>query len=179
MPYTLDQTPSGGIHLKVAAPRLPLLPVAAGWLVLWILGLYYAVFVIIDTGSQWSSSAVLTGFLLFWVVLWLVPGVIIGAAVLWGYFGREVIETDPAAGTLTLRRQALGVGPVRTLPLGGRFRFRPVRTGVFQARSKWSILGLGAGKIKYTGGGRSRSFGLGLSDTVAMELCRQLNDRSA
>jgi hypothetical protein len=48
-------------------------------------------------------------------------------------------------------------------------------TDFFRANSRWSLLGVGKGKIRFDHGGESYSCGLGLSDGEARQIIADLS----
>ena len=141
------------------------------WLAAWLTGLYGAVFAL---GLGHRGHGWLDLFLFAWLSLWVVSGAIVLILVLWGYFGRERITLGPEQ--LTIERLIFGRGKRTVLERAdiSNFRFRPVRTDYFGANSKWSVLGIGAGKVSLTHRGRGYSFGLGLPDEEAQSLSDEL-----
>ncbi|CAH1001106.1 hypothetical protein LEM8419_02044 [Neolewinella maritima] len=149
------------------------------WLIAWYFGLRGASSALGNIGFGKDGYAVLDGFLLFWLLLWLAGGVFVLGVLLWGYFGREVVTQSPT--TLTLQRTVFGLGPKQAYSRQEvkNLRFRPVKTDVFSANSKWSVWGMGPGKVQFSYGGKSRSFGLGLPDEAALEVVEALSEGSS
>ena len=159
--------------IEVDAPRIRFLMIAGSiWLVAWCAGLYGSVAAL---GLGHRGYFLLDAVLLLWLVFWLIIGLAVLGLVLWGYFGRERLTI--ADDTLTLQRLIFGVGrkQVFTRSEVGNVRFREVRTDFFGAKSKWSMLGIGAGKVRFDYRGRGYSFGLGLGDDDARWLSEKLS----
>lgn len=144
------------------------------WLVAWGVGLYEAILVISGSGFGLGGYAALDGFLLTWLLLWLAAGAFAVVVLLWGFFGSEIItRTDER---LSVQRAIFGIGPTRTFDRRGidNLRTRAVKTDFFSARSKWSVWGLGPGKVQFRYRGKSYSLGLGLTDEEAEHLVELL-----
>lgn len=159
--------------IELDAPKIRFVLVAGSlWLVGWCFGLYGAVAAL---GFGHRGYALLDTFLLAWLALWLLSGLVVLSILLWGYFGRERLTITPE--TFTLERLVFGRGRKQTFAREevGNFRFREVRTDFFGARSKWSMLGLGGGKVRFDYRGRGYSFGLGLEDEEAKSLADELD----
>ena len=140
------------------------------WLIAWGVGLYEAILVLSGSGFGVGGYAVLDGFLLLWLLCWLAAGSFAIVVLLWGYFGCEFITLTEEE--LKVQRTVFGIGPTRSFDRRGidNLRAREVKTDFFSARSKWSVWGLGPGKVQFRYRGKSHSFGLGLTDEEAIRL---------
>jgi hypothetical protein len=168
----LQQREGDTLTIEVAAPRIRFLLLAGPiWLVGWCFGLYGAVFAL---GLGHRGYLLLDLFLIAWLILWILGGLAVAALVLWGYRGRERLTLTPD--TVTLERLVFGYGRKQTFPRTAvhNFRFRSVKTDVFGAKSKWSTLGVGGGKVRFDCNGKGYSFGLGLPDQYAEQLAATL-----
>lgn len=157
---------------EVNAPRVRWVTVAGPiWLAGWCFGLYGAIFAL---GLGHRGYALLDLFLLFWLVLWIVGGVFVIGVVLWAYLGRERVTIG--GDSLTVQRLILGRGRKEVYHRAevNDLRFQDSRTDFFGSRTRWSMLGLGPGKVCFDYRGRVRSFGLGLTDEDARKLVRRL-----
>ncbi len=149
------------------------------WLVAWYFGLRGAMSALGNIGFGSGGYAVLDGFLLLWFLLWMAGGLFVLGVLLWGYFGREIVTLS--ATELSLQRTVFGLGPTQTYDRDEvkNIRFRPVKTDFFSANSKWSVWGVGPGKVQFSYRGKSRSFGLGLEDEAAVEVVEVLSGGGA
>ena len=160
----------GATRLILTAPKRRFLLVGGTlWLIAWGFALFQTILALSGSGFGTGGYAVLDGLLLLWCLAWLAAGLFVIGVLLWGFFGHEVITISEA--TLTIRRTVFGRGPTHEFPRAelDNFRFRQVGTGIFTARSKWSIWGLGPGKVTFRYRGQSYSFGLGISDAEAQQ----------
>ena len=114
-------------------------------------------------------------FVIFWLILWVLGGLMIVVLLAWGYFGNESfqIEND----RVIFQKGAFGIGRKRNLQKSEvkNFRFNPVETSIFSTRNRWAFWGLGQGKIKFDYGMKTYSFGLALDDAEANYLVEKLN----
>ena len=170
----------GVIRLELPTPKHRYLLIGGTlWLIAWYFGLRGAGSALGNIGFGSDGYAVLDGFLLLWLLLWLAGGLFVLGVLLWGYFGREIVTFSPTE--LTLKRTIFGIGPKHSYDRAAvkNLRFRPVKTDFFSANSKWSVWGVGPGKVQFSYGGKSRSFGLGLSDAAAVEVVEVLSEGGA
>jgi hypothetical protein len=163
-------------HYILPAPRLRFIRIGGPlWLLGWGAGLYGAV---IAFGNGHRGYALLDVFLFSWLTLWIIGGVLIFGLVLWAFLGREHLAITPD--TLSLQRWVGLPGPIHKFPLGEieKVHFREMPTNLLLANSRWSPLGIGPGKIRFTHRGRDYSCGLGLTDERAREIVDALNRRT-
>lgn len=152
----------GNVTIEANAPRIrPLLIGGTVWVAAWCAGLYGSVAAL---GFGHRGFLVLELLLIAWLVIWLAGGLTVLALLLWGWSGREKLTIDK--GEVILQRLVFGLGRKQVFS----------RTAFFGAKSKWSMIGVGAGKVKFDHRGRSHSFGLGLGDDEAVRLAEELGE---
>ena len=174
-PYSRP-TEDGSTQLILPTPKGRFLLIGGLlWLLAWGFGLYETVLALSGIDFGQGGYAVLDGFLLFWFLAWLGVGLFVIGVLLWGGFGYERIRFD--ATQLSIQRTIFGFGPTRTFDRRGidNVRTRVVKTDFFSARSKWSVWGMGPGRVQFRYRGESHSFGLGLTDEEAERLVELLS----
>jgi hypothetical protein len=132
----------------------------------WLGGWYFGFQSALTSLSNFSDGS---GFLIFWLLGWTVGGIAIMIFLLWGYFGKEIIDIE--YNQLTFSKTVFGIGKIKKLETKdiSNFRTEFVDQGLF-GNNKWAFWGLGPGKIKFDNGLRTFSFGLGVDDAEATYL---------
>ncbi len=158
------------------------LPSKKNWFVLlfgsaWLGGWYFALvntFSVFTPGDSGFMGA--DGFMIFWLIAWILGGAGTLFLLLWGYFGRERVEIR--GGKLLLEKTIWGIGIKKRLDLAHVQHFRPeqVNQGMF-GRSRWALWGLGPRKVHFDYGMKTYSFGLAVDDAEARYLANYLAER--
>ncbi|MCB0661653.1 MAG: hypothetical protein KDC24_02845 [Saprospiraceae bacterium] len=116
------------------------------------------------------------GFMLVWLLGWSIAGIGVVIMLFWGFFGKERIIHNQRH--LDFERTVFGLGLKKKLETKHlkNFRHEKVDEGLFGG-NRWSIWGLGPGKIKFDYGMKTYSFGLGVDDAEANYLVDLLKKR--
>ncbi|MCD8450354.1 hypothetical protein LNI98_11710 [Tenacibaculum dicentrarchi] len=117
------------------------------------------------------------GFMSFWLIGWTIGGIMIIGMLLWGYFGKELIEFNRQ--NVNFQKTIFGIGIKKQLDKKEvkNFRFEQVNESAFGG-NRWAFWGLGPGKIKFDYGFKTYSFGLGTDDAESKYLVDELNKRT-
>jgi hypothetical protein len=162
----VDRT--GGIEIHIKAPRhlwtLVFLPI---WLAFWTFGGFAAI-------RQFVSDPTSRGFLGIWLIAWLVAELLASYVWLWMAFGKEIIAVWQ--GALSLKRDIGGWGRAKLLRLHECRNLRA--SGSFGSPFSFSeslrFWGVSGGTIAVDHQGRVIRFGIGLEETEAQAVVREL-----
>jgi hypothetical protein len=191
---TLDEI--GGLQITIPAARSLFLVL---FLSVWLLGWSVGELAALGTLAAWAlgvapglkfgnAGGPPTPFLLVWLALWTVAGVVVMDVLVWQFRGRETIGIDPDGrslvvgrlGTLIPRRtRTFSMDEVRNL------RVSPLSISMFPSpfafRENWDAqlqwLGIGGGSIAFDHAGGTQRFGSQLSDTESRRLIKTIRDR--
>ena len=165
---TTEPTMAGGVRLKDDGGRLRVVVSVRGYLSLLVL-------VGVWVGPLFAGSVGGRGLLLFWMVLWAVPGGFAAVITVWMVLGREVATVE--GGILSLRQEVFGLGRERRYDFAEvrnlRGLPRPVDPGSGRYRSTLQEGGL----IAFDYRGKTVRFGLGLDETQAQLIAARLAAR--
>jgi len=142
-----------GLDLLIATKKhRGLLIFVPFWWAGWTAGGIFAVISLV-TGESFG------GFLVLWLVFWAVAWLVTGYAWLWSAFGQEIVRVR--LGTLSIKRDVFGYGPVQQLPLSAVSRLRAA--GLFGNLYTWSgsmvYWGLSGRMLAFESQGKTHRFG--------------------
>ena len=145
--------------------------------VVWLGGWYFALKnTLVAFVFNNDRSGGMDGFIAFWLLCWIIGGVLIIGLLLWGFFGKEIlrIENDK----IILNKNVFGVGKKRKLKRSGvkNIRFNKVEINYFSGRNNWAIWGVGEGKIKFDYGMKTYSLASGVDDAEAEYLIEMIKE---
>lgn len=145
----------------------------------WIGGWYYGFKTAISSFNFDTGNSIFEfdGFMTFWLIGWTIGGITILAMLLWGYFGKEMIEFN--RDDVHFEKTIFGIGIKKKLNKKEvkNFRFEKINDSAFNG-NRWAFWGLGPGKIKFDYGFKTYSFGLGTDDAETNYLIEELNKKS-
>ena len=185
---TITDSPEG-LEIVVPAPRIWLVVAFLGlWLVGWVTG---EVFALRQLAGPAPTVARL--FLVVWLAGWTAGGAAAIGACLWMLVGHERVRLRPDS--LTIQREAFGLGPKQTYPLDRIRDLRAVElpplpelhlppgdhapqlTTGETAGAALRIVGIGGPGITFRYDGRPVRFGLALDPLEAHQVVAQLQGR--
>jgi len=165
----------GGTLVRVSVPArrnvVAVLFIVA-WLCAWFFGEKSAVVQLLA-----SRASGVNGFLGFWLVGWSLGGVFAARAVLWMFFGREVLELRD--GELVLRRTTLGLGRRRSYDLGAIKNLRADPWTRPTGRSSFEFAGGVGGAIAFDYGPKTIRCGGALDEAEARQIVDLFKQRNA
>lgn len=141
---------------------------------LWAFGWFYGFKTAInDIGF---GEAGVDGFMLFWTMSWSAVGLFVLFFLLWGFFGFETVIIEN--GLFHLKKTIFNIGISKKFETHEvkNIRIEKVETGLFSG-NRWSIYGLGPGKVKFDYGLKTYSFGLSVDDAEANYLLELLTKK--
>jgi len=147
---------------------------------IWMLGWFIAFVSVLSIilFSTESGDIGINGFSLIWLTGWTIGGIVIATLLLWGYFGQEKFII--AHNEVLFNKTVFGFGKKKILDISKikNFRAEFINDNWCWYRSnRWSVWGLGAGKIKFDYGYKTYSFGLGVDDAEANHIVEILNEK--
>ena len=159
-----------GLQLHILARKewggLILLPV---WIAFWAFAVVLVMKWILHPGPSTPR-----GFLGFWLAAWILGGAWAVYQWLWIAFGKEVVEVKE--GSLTIKRNILGYGGTRSVPLGSITNLRA--SGIFPSTSSLenylTQMKLRGGTIGFESQGQTVRFGIQLTESEALEVVQEL-----
>lgn len=172
----ITQNP-GGLHISIPSRKTWFLIVGAIlWLCGWAFGLKSVLGVLLTHGQGWEEGKL---FVAVWLTLWTLGGISIIGMVLWGIFGKEEFFISQPNGEVIFKKHILGLGIRRKLMKNQikNFTFNEVPTNSLSLERRWSVWGLGQGKIKFDYGMKTFSMGLGLDDAEANYIIYLLDEK--
>jgi hypothetical protein len=116
-------------------------------------------------------------FLAAWLTIWTIGGGWAAFLFLWTAVGKEVVWLRP--GTLTIRREVLGIGLRREYDLGSvrNLRVAPVPVDPFRWESNMRVWGMGGGCVAFDYGAKTYRFGLSVDESEAARIVEDLKAR--
>lgn len=139
------------------------------WIAFWAFAVVLVMKWILHPGPSTSR-----GFLGFWLAVWILGGASAVYQWLWIAFGKEVVEVRE--GSLTIKRNILGYGGTRSVPLGSITNLRA--SGIFPSTSRLenylTQMKLRGGTIGFECQGRTVRFGIQLTEPEALEVVQEL-----
>ena len=161
-----------GSEIQISSPKnifmLIFLPI---WLIGWTIGGAFAIKALV-TGEVKEAW-----FLLIWLCGWIFGEVFVSYAFLWGAFGREIISVKN--GIVRIKRSIFGYGPSTDFQANRVSNLRA--SGFFAPMMSWSFgmayWGLSGGTIAFDYAGKTKRFGIHLSENDATQLASTLKKR--
>lgn len=137
----------------------------------WVFGIGIASLMLGD-----ESGGEANVFIIVWLVVWTIGGLLIIGSLLWGYFGKEQIDITNSE--INFSKTVFGIGIKKRLAAKEvkNFRFNQVDESMFGG-GRWAVYGLGPGKIKFDYGFKTYSFGLAVDEAEANYLIELLDKR--
>jgi len=116
-------------------------------------------------------------FMTVWLICWTLGGVSIVGLLLWGYFGKELLEIENRQ--VVLSKKVFGIGTNKVLKKSEvkNIRFNKVKINYFSGTNRWAIWGVGEGKIMFDYGMKTYSFGLALDDAEANHIIEKMKQK--
>jgi hypothetical protein len=140
------------------------------WLLLWAHGEFTAIKTIATDTDANSNKA----FLLVWLCLWTLGGGFAIFALLWQFFGREVIELDQQY--LRYRMEVLGIGRTKLFSVAhiSNLRYAAPETTVGRHANNNALK---PKAIKFDFGKSTHGFGMGLDEAEAKQLIEAMGNK--
>jgi hypothetical protein len=157
------------LELVIPAPRkIVTVLFLLVWLGGWVAGEVAVTRRIFFEPTESGGSA----FLLVWLAGWTVGGGVAIFSLLWMLFGRERVTLGVS--TLTIRREALGVGRERRYDLANVKDLRASPVPVDTTRRSAQPWGFGGGTVAFDYGAQTIRFGAQLEEAEAKQLVARL-----
>ena len=139
------------------------------WLSFWTFGGITAMKWLVHPGPSTPRA-----FFALWLAFWFLGEVWAIYWWFWTAFGKEIVTIRE--GALSIKRDILGYGRIRSFPVGSVRNLRP--SGVFPSKSYWENylvqLKLVGGTVGFDVDGQVKKFGIQLTEPEAQEVVQEL-----
>jgi hypothetical protein len=171
---TISDTAAGVLVATPARKSWFILLFMPVWLIGWAVGGVSAASELLSTNAMAGEQQL---FLIAWLALWTVFGLLALVLFLWTLIGIEAITVGSQS--VTIRRYVLGLGPTREYDLSHirRLRVASDSFNFFDPRMALRFWGLGGGPIAFDYGSATIRFGGGVDEAEANRIVATIINR--